>query len=117
MIKKARFFVAIHCYIHAIRLLEEEDQLSRAAGLCTELGNALFKLEKYGEAQSFYQRAADLRSSTILEYIHAKTKVSECLIQVGDYYGSLVILTEIAGMAEQYGGKPVVSVYADIMAR
>ncbi|TRY68596.1 hypothetical protein TCAL_06931 [Tigriopus californicus] len=108
---------AIHCYIHAIRLLEEEDQPSRAAGLCTELGNALIKLEKFGEAQTFYQRAADLRSSTILEYIHAKTKVSECLIEVGDYYGSLVILTEIASMAEQYGGKPVVSVYADIMAR
>eukprot|EP00095_Tigriopus_kingsejongensis_P006122 snap_masked-scaffold98_size375582-processed-gene-1.11 protein:Tk06122 transcript:snap_masked-scaffold98_size375582-processed-gene-1.11-mRNA-1 annotation:"hypothetical protein BRAFLDRAFT_115297" len=108
---------AIHSYIHAIRLLEEEDQPSRAGGLCVELGHALFKLEKFSEAQSFYQRAADLRSSTILEHAHAKEKVGDCLIRVGDFYGALVVLTEISTTAEEYGGQPVSSVYADILGR
>ncbi len=36
---------------------------------------------------------------------------------MGDLHSAVAVLTEVAGMAEQYGGRPVESVYADIMAR
>lgn len=109
--------VAIHSYAHAIRILEETNQTPRAAGLCLELGDSLHKLGKTGQALTFYQRAADLRSSTILEYIHAQEKVAICFIETGDYHNGLSTLTEVANVAEQYGGRPVASVYADMMGR
>ncbi len=81
---------AIHTYNHAIRLLEESHQTERAAGLCLEVADSLRRLdleapgqghqghrgaERAGQAIAFYQRAADLRASTILEYMHAREKV------------------------------------------
>ncbi len=75
-----------------------------------------------GEAMSFYQRAADLRSSTILEYMHAREKVAECQIDLGDHHSAVAVLTEVSGMAEQYGGRSASdsgsqSVYSDVLAR
>ena len=70
--------------IFKIRLLEENGDAVRASGLCIELGNALLSVGKNGEAASFYQRAADLRSDFIgLEYVHAREKVASC--QIGTY--------------------------------
>ena len=70
--------------IFKIRLLEENGDAVRASGLCIELGNALLSVGKNGEAASFYQRAADLRSDFIgLEYVHAREKVASC--QIGMY--------------------------------
>ena len=63
------------------RILEENGDTVRASGLCIELGNALWSVGKSGEAASFYQRAADLRSDFIgLEYVHAREKVASCQI-------------------------------------
>ncbi len=90
MLRKV-FCSAMHSYNHAIRLLEESHQPERAAGLCLEVAQALRKMDleapaqggprgrrnpRTGQALSFYQRAADLRSSTILEYMHAREKVT-----------------------------------------
>lgn len=90
MLRKV-FCSAMHSYNHAIRLLEESHQPERAAGLCLEVAQALRKMDleapaqggprgrrnpRAGQALSFYQRAADLRSSTILEYMHAREKVT-----------------------------------------
>ena len=67
------------------RILEENGDTVRASGLCIELGNALWSVGKSGEAASFYQRAADLRSDFIgLEYVHAREKVASC--QIGKKY-------------------------------
>ena len=55
------FFAAIHTYGHAIRIMDESGQSSRAAGLSLELANALRDMDKISEATAFYQRAADLR--------------------------------------------------------
>lgn len=88
-----------------------------ASGLSLELGDALYKIQKISEALTFYQKSADLRASTILEYINSREKVATCYIDLGDYHNALVVLTEIASMAEQYGGKPPVSVYMDLLAR
>ena len=68
-------------YSFRYRILEENGDTVRAAGLCIELGNALLSVGKNGEAASFYQRAADLRSDYIgLEYVHAREKVASCQI-------------------------------------
>lgn len=108
---------AIHSYSHAIRIMEDSGQPARAAGLCLELAKALRKMGKVAEAVSFYQRAADLRSSTILEYMEARMQVAECRIDTGDYHNGLTALTEVASLAEQHGGRPMASVYVDIMAK
>ena len=54
-------FTAIHTYGHAIRIMDESGQSSRAAGLCLELATALRDMDKTSEATAFYQKAADLR--------------------------------------------------------
>ena len=72
-------------YSFRYRILEENGDTVRASGLCIELGNALLSVGKNGEAASFYQRAADLRSDYIgLEYVHAREKVASCQIGNGD---------------------------------
>ena len=81
------------------------------------MADALYRLGKIGQAITFYQRAADLRASTILEYMSAREKVAKCHVETGDYHNALVVLTEVAGMAEQHGGKPVGAVYADVLGR
>uniref|UniRef100_K1QXM0 Factor VIII intron 22 protein n=1 Tax=Magallana gigas TaxID=29159 RepID=K1QXM0_MAGGI len=53
---------AINCYSHAIRVHIENNSAALAAALCMELGNALKKLNKPGEAMAHYQRAAELQS-------------------------------------------------------
>ncbi len=44
-------------------------------------------------------------------------QVAECHVDMGDFHNAVTVLTEVAGMAEQYGGRPVESVYSDFMAR
>ena len=74
-------------YSFRYRILEENGDTVRAAGLCIELGNALLSVGKNGEAASFYQRAADLRSDYIgLEYVHAREKVASCQIGKNGIY-------------------------------
>lgn len=110
---------AIHTYGHAIRLMDESGQSSRAAGLCHELGSALRDMEKTSEAVSFYQRAADISSSTILEYLRAKMQVAECLIDTGDFHSALTALSDVSARAEaaQGIGRPLISVYSDYAGR
>lgn len=110
---------AIHTYGHAIRIMDESGQSSRAAGLCLELATALRDMDKTSEATAFYQKAADLRSSTVLEYLSAKMKVAECLIDTGDFHSALTALSDVSARAEaaQGLGRPLVSVYADYAGR
>ena len=133
-------FAAIHTYGHAIRIMDESGQSSRAAGLCLELANALRDMDKTSEATAFYQRAADLRyilnqmkflqlgylilqmgnlslsitrleqnqcpryrSSTVLEYLGAKMKVAECLIDTGDFHSALTALSDVSARYVAYG--------------
>ena len=79
-------------YSFRYRILEENGDTVRAAGLCIELGNALLSVGKNGEAASFYQRAADLRSDYIgLEYVHAREKVASCQIGKNKIFKSFSI--------------------------
>ena len=78
------------------RILEENGDTVRAAGLCIELGNALRSVGRSGEAASFYQRAADLRSDYIgLEYVHAREKVASCQIGMVAIYNILTLKFQI----------------------
>ena len=90
-------------YSFRYRILEENGDTVRAAGLCIELGNALLSVGKNGEAASFYQRAADLRSDYIgLEYVHAREKVASCQIGKNKIFKSFGIQSFQAKCLLQY---------------
>ena len=109
---------SIHGFNHAIRLLEEKEDLARASGLCLELGDALLKLDKSEEALTFYKRAAGFRPKNSLSHLVALEKVGTTQILVGDQFSGLVTFTEMAGLAEtQCKPRAVTSVYLDILAR
>ena len=108
---------SIQSFNHAIRLLIENGDHFRAAGLCVELGDSLVNLNKTGEAVSFYKRAAELRPNNTLSYLYAQEKVAKSLVRVGDHHSALNLFTEIASTAEQTSKKPTTSVHRDILAR
>lgn len=55
----------------------------------------------------------------MLEYLSAKMKVAECLIDTGDFHSALTALSDVSARAEaaQGLGRPLVSVYADYAGR
>ena len=108
---------AVHCYAHAVRIFDECGHRSRAGALCVELADALCDAGRVGQAIAFYERAADLRAGTVLEALHAKERAAACHIDTGDYHSGLIALTEVASVVESNGGRPLASVFADIMAR
>ena len=91
----------------------------RASGLCIELGDALVtKLNKPGEALTFYVRAAELRPNSSLSFLFSQEKVGKTHVIMADYHSALSVFTEIATKAEQNCKKPVTtSVYLDILAK
>ncbi|XP_076075099.1 40-kDa huntingtin-associated protein-like isoform X1 [Mytilus galloprovincialis] len=119
---------AINCYSHAIRVYIENNNPSLAAALCIELGNALQKLERPGEAMAHFQRAAELQSQmktygifSPLECLQSLGLVATCKIEMRDYDGALGVFTEMAYLAQERGGssttgKPI-GAYCDILAR
>ena len=108
---------SIHSYNHAIRVLTENGDHMRAAGLAIELGDSLTNLNKPGEALTFYQRAAKLRPSNTQSYLFAQEKVAKTYVKIGDYHNALAIFTEMANIAEQISKKPAFSVNLDTLAR
>lgn len=73
---------AINCYSHAIRVHIENNSAALAAALCMELGNALKKLNKPGEAMAHYQRAAELQSHSPLDCLQSLSEVTSCKLQL-----------------------------------
>ncbi|XP_045212398.1 40-kDa huntingtin-associated protein-like isoform X1 [Mercenaria mercenaria] len=112
---------AINCYSHAIRVHIENKNMSLAAALCLELGNALQKLNKPGEAMAHFQRAAELQSQSPLDCLVSLGHVASCKIETKDYDGALGVFTEMAYLAQESGGSSVtgkpIGAYCDILAR
>lgn len=108
---------AIQSYNHAIRLLEENRDLTRAAGLCLELGDTLMNMQMRSEALTFFKRSAELLPKSSLSYLHAKEKVGKTFVKMKDYHNAVNVFTEIANTAEQISKKPATSVSLDILAR
>ena len=108
---------AIQSYNHAIRLLEENGDLTRAAGLCLELGETLMEMQMRSEALTFYKRATELLPKSSLSYLHAKEKVAKTFVKMKDYHNAVNVFTDIANSAEQLSRKPATSVTLDILAR
>lgn len=111
---------SINCFSHAIRVYIENNHISLAAALSIELGNALKRLNKPGEAMSHFQRAAELQSQSPLECLHSLGSVASCKIETKDYDGALGVLTEMAYLAQERGGssntgKPI-GAYCDVLA-
>ena len=108
---------AIQSYNHAIRLLQENGDLSRAAGLCLELGDFLMDMKMRSEAITFYKRASELLPNTSSSYLHSLEKVGKTYVKLKDYHNAVNVFTEIANTTEQTCKKPATSVYLDILAR
>lgn len=110
---------AINCYSHAIRVHIENNSAALAAALCMELGNALKKLNKPGEAMAHYQRAAELQSHSPLDCLQSLSEVTSCKIAIKDYDGALSVLTEMAYLAQERGGSSItgrpVGAYCDFL--
>ncbi|KAK3090450.1 hypothetical protein FSP39_011960 [Pinctada imbricata] len=112
---------AINCYSHAIRVHIENNNVALAAALCIELGNALKKIGKSGEAMSHFQRAAELQSQSPLDCLQSLGAVTSCKIETKDYDGALSVLTEMAYLAQERGGSSItgkpVGAYLDVLHR
>lgn len=112
---------AINCYSHAIRVHIENKNVSLAAALSLELGNALQRLNKPGEAMSHFQRAAELQSQSPLDCLVSLGYVASCKIETKDYDGALGVFTEMAYLAQERGGSSItgkpIGAYSDILAR
>ena len=66
-----------------------------------ELANALWDLRKPTEALHYYQRAGELFEKDILDLIQVKLKVVACHIKTLDFHNALLVLSEVANIAEQ----------------
>jgi len=118
---KENLIAAVNCYSHAIRVHMENKQLPLAASLCLEVGTALRKMKRSGEAIVHFQRAADLQSQSPLNCLDAMRFVAKCKIDTRDYDGALSVLTEMAYLAHERGGSPAtghpLGAYCDILAK
>ena len=65
-----------------------------------ELADALWKLRKPTEALHYYQRAAALFDKDILDVIQAKLKVVACHVKTLDFHNALLVLSDLANLAE-----------------
>ncbi|KAJ4442952.1 40-kDa huntingtin-associated protein [Periplaneta americana] len=94
-----------------------QSQSPLAAGLALELGQALrVDLDRIAEAATQYRHAADLQRNSPLEQLNSLGLLATCKIELGDYDGALSVFNEMVSVAE-YGGKPPMGVYCDIMHR
>ena len=66
-----------------------------------ELADALWKLRRPTEALPYYQRAGDLFEKDLLDVIQAKLKVVACHIKTLDFHNALLVLSDVANIAEQ----------------
>lgn len=104
---------AISSYLQAAKLQEEAGRPRLAAGLFLEVGDALKHLHRPAEALPYYQKAADLQASSILDLINAKMQVAECYISTPDHHNALLVLSEVATVAEDHDP---CELYTEIMA-
>ena len=94
---------AASCYSQAARLQEEAGRPQLAAGLHTELAEAMTRMRRPLEALPHHQRAAALSADTdILMFISAKLAVAACHITSADYHNALLALTEVANFVAEH---------------
>lgn len=104
---------AIASYLQAAKLQEEAGRPRLAAGLFLEVGDALKHLHRSADALPYYQKAADLQATSILDLINAKMKVASCYIASPDHHNALLVLSEVATVAEDHDP---CELYTEIMA-
>ena len=92
---------AVSCYSQAAKLQEDQGRPQLAGSLNLELANALWDLRKPTEALHYYQRAGELFEKDILDLIQVKLKVVACHIKTLDFHNALLVLSEVANIAEQ----------------
>lgn len=110
---------AINCYNQSIRVHIDQKQAGLAAALCLEVGNALRKLSRYGEAIHYFQLRAELLVQSPLEHLDALDMTSHCYISTSDYDSALVTLTEISSIIHKMasGTTKLIGVYSDLLAK
>ncbi|XP_023333312.1 factor VIII intron 22 protein isoform X2 [Eurytemora carolleeae] len=87
---------AIAGFKEAGKLEEEAGRGSAAAALYIELGDTLVSLQRSAEALFHYDKALELETSSIIDTLAIKTKISNCYISLGDHHNALKTLTELA---------------------
>jgi len=92
---------AVSCYSQAAKLQEDQGRPQLAGSLNMELADALWKLRRPTEALPYYQRAGDLFEKDLLDVIQAKLKVVACHIKTLDFHNALLVLSDVANIAEQ----------------
>ena len=105
---------AVSCYSQAAKLQEDQGRPQLAGSLNMELANALWDLRKPREALHYYKRAADLFDKDILDVIQAKLKMVACHIKTMDFHNALLVLSEVANIAEQDEPLQLLSVLENI---
>merc|ERR1711953_765888 len=91
---------AVSCYSQAAKLQEDQGRPQLAGSLNMELADALWNLRRPGEALPYYQRAGDLFEKDILDVIQAKLKVVACHVKTLDFHNALLVLSDLANIAE-----------------
>lgn len=92
---------AVSCYSQAAKLQEDQGRPQLAGSLNMELADALRKLGRPTEALPYYQRAGDLFERDLLDVIQAKLKVVACHVKTLDFHNALLVLSDVANIAEQ----------------
>jgi len=93
---------AVSSFSQAAKLQEEAGRPELAAGLYLELADSLWQLKRPTEALPYYQKAANLQESHILDFILIKMKIASCYIATPDYHNALLILSEVANFASEH---------------
>jgi len=91
---------AVSCYSQAAKLQEDQGRPQLAGSLNMELADALWELRRPSEALPYYQRAGDLFEKDILDVIQAKLKVVACHVKTLDFHNALLVLSDLANLAE-----------------
>lgn len=94
---------AVAAFQQAAKLQEEAGRPALAAGLHSELGEALENLGRPAEAMFFYEKALLLDASTgsILDTVLSRMRIADCYIALGDYHNALKLLTQVASFAAE----------------
>ncbi|XP_061404990.1 40-kDa huntingtin-associated protein-like [Lethenteron reissneri] len=113
---------AINAYNYAVKVYIEINRPALAASLCLEIGYSLKGLERPGEAEVFFQRAAELQYQMPIESLHSLGLAASCKLLTRDYMGALNVFTEMQLTAEQRaprfpGTNAPIGAFSDIIAR
>jgi tetratricopeptide (TPR) repeat protein len=95
---------AVHCFNLAIQAHKNIKNFSLAAKFALEIASVLKSLEKFGDAQLFYERASILQQEMIEAYLHSMEQVALCQLRQFNYDGALKTVTQLKSASTKSDG-------------